>query len=129
MATRARAKDDIVAINEREFGELRAQVNAIRQTLESMDRKLFGNGQPGIIHDLTKSIIDIRDTLIAGNVRSEANKAAIEAHIASDEKAHRSIGKNFIVSHWKSILFTLVAIFLLIHALIPSDLTLWDLIK
>jgi hypothetical protein len=107
-----------MAIDEQEFGEMRSDVKQIKIKLDDLDKKLFGNGQAGIIDKILRSLEE-------QNTRSATNKAALDAQVV----VSMSLIKNFCIAHWKAILLTITAIFLVIHSILPANASIWDIIK
>jgi len=107
-----------MAIDEQEFGEMRSDVKQIKLKLDDLDKKLFGNGQSGIIDKMLRSLEE-------QNARSATNKAALDAHVV----VSMSLIKNFIIVHWKAILLVITALFIIIHSIIPANVSIWELFK
>jgi hypothetical protein len=67
-------------VNEKEFGIMCGQVGAIKDTLDDLDKKLFGNGQPGVIQDLTSSISDLKESIVEVRLGAVSYQKALESH-------------------------------------------------
>lgn len=67
-------------ISEQEFGEMKGQVTAIKDVIDDLDRKLFGNGQPGVIQNLTNSISDLKDGVTEVKLSAISYQKSMECH-------------------------------------------------
>lgn len=108
-----------MSISSEEFGAMKEKIDNIETTVNKLDTKLFGNGNPGIVIDminLTTTITNLADKVIS-----------ISTQITEIDK--RPIVKTWLEKNWKSLLFSLTLFFLLIHSIIPADVNIWTLIQ
>jgi len=128
--------EDKFMVDEKEFYELKGEVSsiktevsAIKSGVDRIERKLFGNGSEGLVEIVAKQ----------GENIAELYKVATEFALSMTEfrrsletctsKISAVDPKNWIVKHWKILIFTGIAVFLVIHSLIPIDMTIWEAIK
>ena len=106
-------KDESVSI-----ARLEEKVDGIANKVRQLDIRLFGcEGTPGMILDQHTQNNQINDLLeIAKKNEENISKLFLLA-------APTWLGKN-----WKTILVVLTVFFLVIHAMIPADVSLWTLV-
>lgn len=109
-------------VNDKEFGEMCGQVTAIKDTLDDLDRKLFGNGQPGLVQDLTNSISDLKDSIVELKLSAISYQKAMESHT----KEH--LPKTIFDKYWGKVgtflLFAGIVLYEILEHL-PADLV-WE---
>jgi hypothetical protein len=105
-------------VNEKEFGIMCGQVGAIKETLDDLDKKLFGNGQPGLVQDLTSSISDLKDSIVEVKLGAISYQKALEGH--TKEHLPRSIFDKYWAKVGSFILLAGVVLYEILEN-IPSD--------
>jgi hypothetical protein len=113
--SKSKGMPNMVAISEQEFGELKECVENLEKRFDKFEQRLFGNGNPGIIIDLEK----------LSNALTQLSTVAQEQH-KSIELLKKETPKNWLIRNWKSILFWGVLIFIILHAIVPANMTVWD---
>jgi hypothetical protein len=86
--------------------------------VEDMNKKLYGNGHPGIIVDQVAQDAKI-DKLVGIAAKNEANIAKL-----ADASTPTWIARN-----WIRIVTLSILVILLVHSFIPEGMTLWQLIS
>jgi hypothetical protein len=93
---------------------LEEKIDSMSDQVKEIKDKLYGNGHNGIIVDQINQDNRINKLLEI----AEKNEKNIE------ELKKETVGK-FFVRNWRSLLMLAVAFFLILHSLIPADLSLW----
>ena len=97
---------------------LETKLDALTETVEDVKDRLYGNGaKPGIIVDQEGQDNEIFN-LLAISRKNEENIS----------KLYLLATPTWLVKNWKTILIVLTVFFLILHAMIPSDASLWSLI-
>ena len=134
-------------ISDQDFGSLQEQVKSIKETGDRLELRLFGDSDsPGMLiliadhsrslSEHSKSIISLNSNLdsrmaeVLSGLESlrltvEAQRFILEAHIHDKSQQPRE----WLIRHWKSVLSILVGIFLILHAVIPQNITIWEALK
>jgi hypothetical protein len=93
---------------------LDGKIDSLSDQVKEIKEKLYGNGSPGIIIDQVNQDNRIDKLLEI----AEKNAGNIE------ELKKETVGK-FLTRNWRTLLMLAVAFFLILHSLIPADLSLW----
>ena len=118
-------KHKMATISSEEFGALKEKVDHVDKLVEKLDEKLFGNGRPGIVNEitlLTQSVTNLCGKVDETVKRVDINSAKIAA-IDPDPVL------TWISKHWKLLLFSGICIFIILHSIIPADVNIWQLIQ
>ena len=103
--------------NEKILVRLETKMDALTDTVEDVKDKLYGNGKPGIIVDQILQSKQI-DELLSYSKRNADNI----------EKLNLVAAPTWLGKNWKTILVILTVFFLIIHSIIPADVSIWTLI-
>lgn len=113
-------------IDVQQFGELRAQVGAMHETMSRMESKLFGNGTEGLLAATTR--IDERLDRLEETVDKLAKSVSeLKDTVAAHVKDNCHTPQGLLLK--KDVLFAIIGIFLVIHSLIPADVNIWEFIR
>lgn len=93
------------------------KLDHLTEQVDDIKSKLYGNGRPGIILDQETQNNNIEKLLQTAKINSD-NIAKLVPLAAP----------TWIARHWKSIVLSLLTFFIVIHSLIPADLSLWTVI-
>ena len=129
-------------ISETEFGELRANVASIRETISKLDSKVdraldavYGNNGTGIksdVRDINSRVMELEARYINYDARLDTIADMIDTTVVS-LREHlndpRRTFQGFISDNWKAILGIVIAIQLLIELVLPSGFTIWSIIE
>ena len=129
-------------ISETEFGELRANVASIRETISKLDSKVdraldavYGNNGTGIksdVRDINSRVMELEARYINYDARLDTIADMIDSTVVS-LREHlndpRRTFQGFISDNWKAILGIVIAIQLLIELVLPSGFTIWSIIE
>jgi CBS domain-containing protein len=106
-AALARLEERIVSQTDK-IDELKEQVGKINE-------KLYGNGTDGLVVDQLRQSAQIEKLISI----AEGNAKCIQELKA--ETAAKFLSKN-----WRTLLMLAVAFFLILHSIIPADMSLWS---
>lgn len=93
---------------------LESKIDNLAEEVSDIKKKIYGNGNPGIIIDQERQNLTLEKLLEI----AEKNEIRIE------ELKKETVGK-VLSRNWRTLLMLAVAFFLILHSLIPSDLSLW----
>ena len=100
------------------IGRMEGKLDQLNDKVDTISRKLYGNGSPGLILDQAK---------LAGQVEEILSIAKANTLAISELKTQTPI--RWLSKNWKTIgLFGVVA-FVLLHSLLPADLSVWSFIS
>ena len=137
---------ELLMASEQEFGKLVARVDGIAKTVDSMyekfDHTLFGNGQKGLyeivkgnsinveslskqIEAVSKQVSDVSSDLGKLSDMVEAVTKGLQDHINDPKQTFRQI----VMDNLKTIVFWFVIAFVVLHSILPSSLSLWNLLE
>lgn len=135
-----------IMVSDQEFGELKGQMEEMKDVLnrkfDHLDKKLFGNGQPGLVEQTTRnqeqvyelgdkldSVIDSLNKIscdVAALTKSVADlKTVVETHI--NDPIHTPKGQ--FMKHTKQIAILFMIGFVILHTFLPAEFTIWELLK
>ena len=128
------------------MANLLPRVDGIAKTVDDMyakfDHTLFGNGQKGL-YEITKANSINVDSLskqiesVASQIRGVSDELSIlsalvtkvtlglQEHINDPKQTF----KQLVLDNIKTIIFWFVVLFVVLHAVLPADITLWTLIE
>ena len=90
------------------------KVDALGEKVDDIHARIYGNGKPGMIVDQALQARQITELLEYAKKSSE-----------SIEKLKEMSPEKWLVKHWKAMIAVLVTIVLILHSIIPDDLSLW----
>lgn len=93
---------------------LEGKIDSLSDEVSEIKKKIYGNGYPGIIIDQERQNSTLEKLLEI----AEKNEKCIE------ELRKETVGK-FLTRNWRTLLMIAVAFFLILHSLVPADLSLW----
>jgi hypothetical protein len=105
-------KDEIV------LSRLEEKIDNLVTKVDDINKKLYGNGNPGIIIDQKSQDGEINRLLLIAN-KNELSIAKLE-NITSD----KWIGKN-----WIKIVMIATLFFIVLHSFLPAEFTIWQLLS
>jgi hypothetical protein len=100
------------------LARLEQKIDSIDNKVEDMNKKLYGNGHPGIIVDQALQNRQIEDLLEKEKKNCENIKALIESN------PNKWLAKN-----WIKIIMIATGFFVLLHSLMPEGATIWQLLS
>jgi hypothetical protein len=96
---------------------LETKLDALTETVEDVKGRLYGNGRPGIIIDQEGQDNEINKLLEIARKNEE-----------SIQKLYLLSAPTWLIKNWKIILVVLTVFFLILHAMIPADASIWTLV-
>jgi hypothetical protein len=99
------------------LARLEEKIDGIDTKVEDINKKLYGNGHPGIIVDQALQNKQIEDLLEKEKKNCENIKSLIESN------PNKWLAKN-----WIKIIMIATLFFVLIHSLMPEGVTIWQLL-
>lgn len=109
MAT-ARAESTAAVLS-----RLENKIDNLSDQVGDIKIKIYGNGKPGLVIDQERQNANIEKLLII----AETNEKCIK-----DLKSETP--SRFLTRNWRTLLMVAVAFFLILHSIIPADLSLWS---
>ena len=116
------------------------KVDDLACDVKEIRTKLWGNGAPGIIVDQVNQNSKIEKLLELGRLNTESItklKTETEDSISELQNSttakidafNKQTPKEWILKNWKSLALAIVAIFVFLHSVMPSDFSLWSFIS
>ncbi len=100
------------------IGRLEEKLDGIDQKVDSLNTRLYGNGKPGLIIDQDRLAAQVADLI----------KIA-QANATNIINLQKETPGRWIVRNWKSIGLIIVFGFVILHSLIPANLSVWTWIS
>ena len=100
------------------LARLEQKLEDIDTKVEDINKKLFGNGHPGIIVDQALQQKNIDDLLEKEKKNCETIKSLIESN-----------PNKWLARNWVKIIMIATLFFVLIHSLLPEEMTIWQLLS
>lgn len=97
------------------LARLESKIDTLSDDVKDIKDKIYGNGTPGIIIDQERQNATLARLLEI----AENNKASIE-------ELKKETTSKFLSRNWRVLLMVAVAFFLILHSMLPADMSLWS---
>ena len=97
------------------LARLDTKMDGVSDQLSELKEKIFGNGKPGLMIEIER---------VNSSIKQLENIANQNAGNIKDLKAETF--SVYVQKHWRTLLMIAVAFFLVIHSMLPADMSLWD---
>jgi hypothetical protein len=94
---------------------LEGKVDTLLDDMAIVKKKIYGNGDPGIIIGQERQNSKLDQLLEIAN-RNAENIEALQKETTS----------KFLSRNWRTLLMVAVAFFLILHSILPADMSLWS---
>lgn len=105
-------------VNATSMARMETKIDTLQASVSDLNKRLFGNGKPGIISEQQNQDTRIEELL------KYAHQNADNIEKLREESTPRWITKN-----WLKILGIFIIVFIIAHSLIPVDATIWSLLS
>jgi hypothetical protein len=100
------------------IARLETKIDGIKEDVSDINKRLYGNGKPGILSDQQTQDSKI-ETLLKYAETSNDNIKRLDAVAIP----------NWLSKNWWKVVIALTLIFVVIHSLLPENLTVWQLFQ
>jgi hypothetical protein len=96
------------------LARLEGKIDNLTSEVADIKKKIYGNGTPGVLIDQERQNANIQKLLeIAERNAKNINNLQTETT------------QKFLARNWRTLLMVAVAFFLILHSIIPADMSLW----
>lgn len=99
------------------LARLETKLDNLDEKVDVISEKLYGNGKPGVIVDQMLQSKQITELLTYAKANSDEIK-----------RLQNVTPPKWIATNWIKIIGTLIVFFLLIHSLVPADVSIWTIV-
>lgn len=104
--------------NEIALARLEEKLDTLTKTVEDMNKRLYGNGKPGLIIDQETQNNQIQ--LLLGYAKANADNI---------EKLFKISAPKWFATNWITIVSIVTVFVIVLHSLIPADVSVWSLVS
>ena len=96
------------------LARLESKIDLLSEQVTDIKKKIYGNGTPGVLIDQERQNANIQKLLEIAE-RNAENISGLQ----------KETTQKFLARNWRTLLMVAVAFFLVLHSMLPADMSLW----